>query len=175
MGYEISGGLGVKLAAPDRDVYVLVGDGSYLMMAQEIVTATQEGYKLIVVVLDNHGFSSIGGLSRACGNRGMGTEYRFRKNGKLEGDAIPVDFVANAHSLGAHAVRARTREELRKALMEARQREVTSVIVIETAYDQRVPGYESWWDVPIAEVSEIEAVRAARAKYVKAREKQRVF
>src|SRR5580704_4502139 len=175
MGYEISGGLGVKLAAPDRDVYVLVGDGSYLMMAQEIVTATQEGYKLIVLVLDNHGFSSIGGLSRACGNRGMGTEYRFRKNGKLEGDAIPVDFVANAHSLGAHAVRARTREELRKALMEARQREVTSVIVIETAYDQRVPGYESWWDVPIAEVSEIEAVRAARAKYVKAREKQRVF
>jgi 3D-(3,5/4)-trihydroxycyclohexane-1,2-dione acylhydrolase (decyclizing) len=175
MGYEISGGLGVKLAAPDRDVYVLVGDGSYLMMAQEIVTATQEGYKLIVVVLDNHGFSSIGGLSRACGNRGMGTEYRFRKNGKLEGDAIPVDFVANAQSLGAHAVRARTREELRKALMEARQREVTSVIVIETAYDQRVPGYESWWDVPIAEVSEVEAVRAARAKYVKAREKQRVF
>jgi 3D-(3,5/4)-trihydroxycyclohexane-1,2-dione acylhydrolase (decyclizing) len=175
MGYEISGGLGVKLAAPDRDVYVLVGDGSYLMMAQEIVTATQEGYKLIVVVLDNHGFSSIGGLSRACGNRGMGTEYRFRKNGKLEGDAIPVDFVANAQSLGAHAVRARTREELRKALMEARQRGVTSVIVIETAYDQRVPGYESWWDVPIAEVSEIEAVRAARAKYVKAREKQRVF
>jgi 3D-(3,5/4)-trihydroxycyclohexane-1,2-dione acylhydrolase (decyclizing) len=175
MGYEISGGLGVKLAAPDRDVYVLVGDGSYLMMAQEIVTATQEGYKLIVVVLDNHGFSSIGGLSRACGNRGMGTEYRFRKNGKLEGDAIPVDFVANAQSLGAHAVRARTREELRKALMEARQRGVTSVIVIETAYDQRVPGYESWWDVPIAEVSEIEAVRAARAKYVKARQKQRVF
>jgi 3D-(3,5/4)-trihydroxycyclohexane-1,2-dione acylhydrolase (decyclizing) len=175
MGYEISGGLGVKLAAPDRDVYVLVGDGSYLMMAQEIVTATQEGYKLIVVVLDNHGFSSIGGLSRACGNRGMGTEYRFRKNGKLEGDAIPVDFVANAQSLGAHAVRARTREELRKALMEARQREATSVIVIETAYDQRVPGYESWWDVPIAEVSEVAAVRAARAKYVKAREKQRVF
>jgi 3D-(3,5/4)-trihydroxycyclohexane-1,2-dione acylhydrolase (decyclizing) len=175
MGYEISGGLGVKLAAPDRDVYVLVGDGSYLMMAQEIVTATQEGYKLIVVVLDNHGFSSIGGLSRACGNRGMGTEYRFRKNGKLEGDAIPVDFVANAQSLGAHAVRARTREELRKALMEARQLEVTSVIVIETAYDQRVPGYESWWDVPIAEVSEMEAVRAARTKYVKAREKQRVF
>lgn len=175
MGYEISGGLGVKLAAPDREVYVLVGDGSYLMMAQEIVTATQEGYKLIIVVLDNHGFSSIGGLSRACGNRGMGTEYRFRKNGKLEGDAISVDFVANAQSLGAHAVRARTREELRKALVEARARQVTSVIVIETAYDQRVPGYESWWDVPIAEVSEVEAVRAARTKYVKAREKQRVF
>src|SRR5579864_5437205 len=144
MGYEISGGMGVKMAAPDRNVYVMVGDGSYLMMAQEIVTAAQEGIKLIVVVLDNHGFSSIGGLSRACGNRGMGTEYRYRRNGKLEGDSIPVDFVANAQSLGAHAVRAKTRDDLRKALIEARQRKDTSVVVIETAYDQRVPGYESW-------------------------------
>ncbi|PYX45492.1 MAG: 3D-(3,5/4)-trihydroxycyclohexane-1,2-dione acylhydrolase (decyclizing) [Acidobacteria bacterium] len=175
MGYEISGGMGAKMAAPDRNVYVMVGDGSYLMMAQEIVTAAQEGIKLIVVVLDNHGFSSIGGLSRACGNRGMGTEYRYRRNGKLEGDSIPVDFVANAQSLGAHAVRAKTRDDLRNALREAGQRPGTSVVVIETAYDQRVPGYESWWDVPIAEVSEIEPVRAAREKYVKAREKQRVF
>ena len=175
MGYEISGGMGAKMAAPDRNVYVMVGDGSYLMMAQEIVTAAQEGIKLIVVVLDNHGFSSIGGLSRACGNRGMGTEYRYRRNGKLEGDSIPVDFVANAQSLGAHAVRAKTRDDLRNALREAGQQPGTSVVVIETAYDQRVPGYESWWDVPIAEVSEIEPVRAAREKYVKAREKQRVF
>ena len=175
MGYEISGGMGVRMAAPDREVYVMVGDGSYLMMAQEIVTAVQEGIKLIIVLLDNHGFSSIGGLSRACGNRGMGTEYRYRRNGKLEGDSIPVDFVGNAQSLGAHAVRAKTRDDLRKALIEARQRKDTSVVVIETAYDQRVPGYESWWDVPIAEVSEIESVGAARAKYVKAREKQRVF
>ena len=175
MGYEISGGMGAKMAAPDRNVYVMVGDGSYLMMAQEIVTAAQEGIKLIVVVLDNHGFSSIGGLSRACGNRGMGTEYRYRRKGKLEGDSIPVDFVANAQSLGAHAVRAKTRDDLRNALREAGQRPGTSVVVIETAYDQRVPGYESWWDVPIAEVSEIESVRAAREKYVKAREKQRVF
>jgi 3D-(3,5/4)-trihydroxycyclohexane-1,2-dione acylhydrolase (decyclizing) len=175
MGYEIAGGLGVRLAAPDRYVYIMVGDGSYLMMAQEIVTAVQEGQKLIIVVLDNHGFSSIGGLSRACGNRGMGTEYRYRRNGKLEGDAIPVDFVANAQSLGAHAVRARTREDLRRELTAAQSRSGTSVIVVETAYDQRVPGYESWWDVPIAEVSEVESVRAAREKYVKAREKQRVF
>ena len=175
MGYEIAGGLGVKMAAPDRDVYVLVGDGSYLMMAQEIVTSLQENYKLNIILLDNHGFSSIGGLSRACGNRGMGTEYRYRRNGKLEGDPIRVDFVANAKSLGAHAVRAQTREELRKALVEARDRVQTSVIVVETAYDQRVPGYESWWDVPIAEVSESESVRAVRAKYVQTREKQRTF
>ena len=175
MGYEISGGMGVKMAAPDREVYVMVGDGSYLMMAQEIVTCMQEGYKLNIVLLDNHGFSSIGGLSRACGNRGMGTEYRHRKNGRLEGDPVAVDFVANAQSLGAKAVRAKTRDELRKALLEARERPQTTVVVIETSYDQRVPGYESWWDVPVAEVSEVETVRAARAKYVNAREKQRIF
>jgi 3D-(3,5/4)-trihydroxycyclohexane-1,2-dione acylhydrolase (decyclizing) len=175
MGYEISGGLGVKMAAPDREVYVMVGDGSYLMMAQEIVTSLQEGYKLNIIVLDNHGFSSIGGLTRACGNQGMGTEYRYRSDGKLEGDLIPVDFVANAKSLGAVASRASTRDELRQALVEARQSTKTTVVVIETAYDQRVPGYESWWDVPVAEVSEIESVRAARAKYVEARKKQRVF
>ncbi|HXZ40251.1 MAG TPA: 3D-(3,5/4)-trihydroxycyclohexane-1,2-dione acylhydrolase (decyclizing) [Terriglobales bacterium] len=175
MGYEIGGGLGVKMAAPDREVYVLVGDGSYLMMAQEIVTSLQEDYKLNIVVLDNHGFSSIGGLTRACGNEGMGTEYRYRRNGKLQGDLIPVDFVANAKSLGAHAVRAQTREELRQALLAARKNKQTSVVVIETAYAQRVPGYESWWDVAVAEVSEVESVRAARARYVEARKKERIF
>lgn len=175
MGYEIAGGLGVKMAAPDREVYVMVGDGSYLMMAQEIVTSLQEGCKINIVVLDNHGFSSIGGLTRACGNRGMGTEYRFRKNGELEGAPIPVDFVANAKSLGAEAVRAHTREDLRKALLEAKKNSRTSVVVIETDYAQRVPGYESWWDVAIAEVSEVESVRAARAKYVEAKKRERVF
>jgi 3D-(3,5/4)-trihydroxycyclohexane-1,2-dione acylhydrolase (decyclizing) len=175
MGYEIAGGMGVKMAAPDREVYVMVGDGSYLMMAQEIVTAVQEGYKLNIVLLDNHGFSSIGGLSRACGNRGMGTNYRYRKNGAYDGDIIPVDFVANAASLGAFAVRAKTGSELRAALLEARKRPGTTVVVVETAIDERVPGYESWWDVPIAEVSESESVRAARQKYEKARQKERVF
>jgi 3D-(3,5/4)-trihydroxycyclohexane-1,2-dione acylhydrolase (decyclizing) len=175
MGYEISGGLGVKMAAPDREVYVLVGDGSYLMMAQEIVTSLQEKYKLTIVVLDNHGFSSIGGLSRACGNRGMGTEYRYRGNGQLEGDLIPVDYAANARSLGAEAVRTSTRDEFKQALLAASKSQMTSVVVIETAYDQRVPGYESWWDVPIAEVSEVESVRAARSKYEEAVRKERLF
>jgi 3D-(3,5/4)-trihydroxycyclohexane-1,2-dione acylhydrolase (decyclizing) len=175
MGYEISGGLGVKMAAPDREVYVMVGDGSYLMMAQEIVTSLQEGYKLTIVVLDNHGFSSIGGLTRACGNRGMGTEYRYRRNGKLEGDLMPVDYVVNARSLGAEAVRATTRDEFKRALLAASRSLTTSVVVIETAYDQRVPAYESWWDVPIAEVSEIESVRAARLKYEEAVRKERLF
>ncbi len=175
MGYEISGGLGVKMAEPDREVFVMVGDGSYLMMAQEIVTSLQEGYKLNIILLDNHGFSSIGGLARACGNRGMGTEYRYRRNGKLEGECIPVDFVANAQSLGASAVRARSKEEFKQALIASRKSTTTSVVVIETAYDQRVPGYESWWDVPIAEVSEVETVRGARSRYVEATKKQRIF
>ena len=175
MGYEIAGGLGVKMARPDREVYVLVGDGSYLMMAQEIVTAQQEGYKLNIVLLDNHGFSSIGGLSRSCGNEGMGTEYRYRRNGKYNGDVVRVDFEANATSLGAWTVRARTREDLKAALIAARKQPCTSVVVIETAYEQQVPGYQSWWDVPVAEVSEHETVKAARSKYETERKKERYF
>jgi 3D-(3,5/4)-trihydroxycyclohexane-1,2-dione acylhydrolase (decyclizing) len=175
MGYEIAGGLGAKMANPNRDVYVMVGDGSYLMMAQEIVTSLQEGVKLNIVLLDNHGFSSIGGLSRGCGNDGMGTNYRYRRGDKYDGDAIPVDFAANAASLGAWTIRAKTHDEFRNALVAARKQERTSVIVVETSYDDRVPGYESWWDVPIAEVSERDSVRAARKKYEEARKKDRFF
>ena len=175
MGYEIAGGLGVKMADPKREVYVLVGDGSYLMMAQEIVTSLQEGYKLNIVLLDNHGFSSIGGLSRSCGNEGMGTNYRYRRGAKYDGELLPVDFVSNAASLGAWATRAKTREDLASALAEGRRHPRTSVVVVETAYDERVPGYESWWDVAIAEVSEREPVKSARKKYEEAREKERIF
>ena len=175
MGYEIAGGLGIKMADPSREVYVTVGDGSYLMMAQEIVTSIQEGYKLNIVVLDNHGFSSIGGLSRACGGDGFGTEYRYRTNGGLGGERIQVDFAANAASLGAHAVKVETREQLADALTAARGHERTSVVVIETDINQRVPGYESWWDVPVAEVSDMDAVNAARARYEEARRKERYY
>ena len=175
MGYEIAGGLGAKMAAPERQVYVLVGDGSYLMMAQEIVTSIQEGYKLNVVLLDNHGFSSIGGLSRACGNEGMGTNYCFRRGDKYDGELLPVDFAANAASLGAWTTRVHTGEELKDALAAGKKQQRTSVVVVETSYDDRVPGYESWWDVPIAEVSESDAVKAAREKYDEARKKERYF
>jgi len=175
MGYEIAGGLGVKMADPKREVYVLVGDGSYLMMAQEIVTSIQEGYKLQIILLDNHGFSSIGGLSRGCGNEGMGTNYRYRRGAKYDGDFLPVDFVSNAASLGAWATRARTREELSAALAEGRRQPHTSVVVVETSYEQRVPGYEAWWDVAIAEVSERDSVKAARKNYEEARKKERIF
>ena len=170
MGYEIAGGLGVKMAAPGREVYVLIGDGSYLMMAQEIVTSLQENVKLNIVIFDNHGFGSIGGLSRACGSGGFGTKYR-----DSAGANIPVDFVANAASLGAHAVRARSYEELSIALSDLVTQPRTSVVVVETDYYDGVGGYESWWDVPIAEVSEMEAVEQARKKYVEGKKKERYF
>lgn len=175
MGYEIAGGLGVKMAAPDREVYVMVGDGSYLMMAQEIHTAIQEGFKLNIILLDNHGFASIGGLSEACGSGGFGTEYRYRDNGSLSGATVPVDFVANAASLGALAVRARSLDELKQALLASKSSERTTVTVVEVDREPRVPGYESWWDVPIAEVSESEGVRAARRAYEAAVKRERHF
>jgi 3D-(3,5/4)-trihydroxycyclohexane-1,2-dione acylhydrolase (decyclizing) len=175
MGYEIAGGLGIKMARPDRDVFVLVGDGSYLMMAQELVTSLQEGLKLNVILVDNHGFASIGGLSRSLGNEGMGTDYRYAKDGRYEGETIQIDYRANAESLGAWAVRANSIEEFKSALARGRSESRTSVIVVETAIGARVPGYESWWDVPVAEVSEIDAVKAARAEYEKARVKERYF
>src|SRR5206468_4051792 len=110
----------------EREVYVLVGDGSYLMLAQEIATAVQEGLKLTIVLVDNHGFSSIGALSRSVGAHGFGTQYRVRSDGSLgldddeePGPYLPLDLAANAASLGAHVVRARTIGDLRGALEEA--------------------------------------------------------
>jgi 3D-(3,5/4)-trihydroxycyclohexane-1,2-dione acylhydrolase (decyclizing) len=174
MGYEIAGGLGVKLAKPDRDVYVMVGDGSYLMMAQEIATAVQEGVKLTILVLDNSGFASIGGLSASVGCGGFGTRYRQRgASGELDGRCVEVDYAANAASMGAHAVRATTREEIERALEDARRRDGVSAIVIPVDREKRVPGYESWWDVPVAEVSTLADVRRARAEYEEAK-RQRV-
>ncbi len=164
MGYEIAGGLGIKMAAPEREVYVMVGDGSYLMMAQEIATSVQEGIKLNIIIVDNHGFSSIGGLSKAVGVGGFGTEYR-----------VNVDFVANAASLGAKTVRATTREELAAAVSAMAKDEQTSVVVVETDINARVGGYESWWDVPVAEVSESNEVQARYEDYVPARAKEKYF
>ena len=175
MGYEVAGGLGVKMADPEREVYVLVGDGSYLMLAQEIATSVQEGVKLNIVVVDNQGFASIGALSEACGSAGYGTEYRFRRNGSLSGAKIPVDFVENARSLGAHAVRATTRAELEDAVRAMPGHDRTSVVVVAVDRDRRVGGYESWWDVPIAEVSAVEAVRAARKDWESAVKRERYY
>jgi 3D-(3,5/4)-trihydroxycyclohexane-1,2-dione acylhydrolase (decyclizing) len=177
MGYEIAGGLGVKLAAPNRRVYVLVGDGSYLMMAQEIVTAVQERIALTIVLLDNRGFASIGGLSESVGSGGFGTRYRYRNEttGDLDGDVLPVDLAANAASLGAAVHRADSLDELRGALAATRAAPATSVIVVPVDRESRVGGYESWWDVPVAEVSTEDPVMRAREQYDAARRRERSF
>jgi 3D-(3,5/4)-trihydroxycyclohexane-1,2-dione acylhydrolase (decyclizing) len=177
MGYENAGGLGVKMAAPDRGVYVLVGDGSYLMMAQEIVTAVQERIAITIVLLDNAGFSSIGGLSESVGSGGFGTRYRARnpQTGELDGDRLPVDLAANAESLGAKVWRANTISAFRDALAAAAGYAGVGVIAVPVDRESRVAGYESWWDVPVAEVSDNADVRRAREAYEQARRKEREF
>jgi 3D-(3,5/4)-trihydroxycyclohexane-1,2-dione acylhydrolase (decyclizing) len=177
MGYEIAGGLGVKMADPSRDVLVMVGDGSYLMMAQEIVTSIQEGFKLVLVLLDSQGFASIGGLSRSIGSGGFGTSYRFRdrQTDQLTGDPLPVDLAANAASLGAEVHRATDRASLDAALDAARRADRTTVVYVPIDPTIGVPGYESWWDVAVAEVSEQDSVRQARKAWQEGKERERWF
>src|SRR3989449_5586481 len=182
MGYEIAGGLGVKMADPSRDVYVMVGDGSYLMMSSEIVTSIQEGHKLIIVVLDNHGFGSIGGLSKEIGQDGFGTRYVYPHNGRWPTDAagadvqtLPVDLAANARSLGAHVLECKTYADFVAALETVRATDRTSVIYIQDDRYLAISNYEGWWDVPVAEVSEMPSVQAARAEWAEMRAQERYF
>ncbi len=180
MGYEIAGGVGVKLADPSREVYVMVGDGSYLMMSQEIVTSIQERAKLTVVLVDNDGFASIGGLSRSKGTAGFGTRYRYRENGSLgddaehdDGERLPVDLALNAEGLGAHVIRTRSVEELRDALVAAKKIDRTVVIHVPVDRYEGVPSYDSWWDVPVAEVSESADVKKAREEHEREQARRR--
>ena len=175
MGYEIVAGLGVRMADPDRDVVVMVGDGSYLMMNSEIVTAVAEGLRLTIVVLDNHGFQCILALQRLVGVPDFGNELRFRdrSTNRLTGSYVPVDFRAHAEAMGALALHACTRDELRAALATARDADRVTVIVVPTEPEKRVPGFESWWDVPVAASSEQASVRDARAGYERQRARQR--
>ncbi|MFF3668591.1 3D-(3,5/4)-trihydroxycyclohexane-1,2-dione acylhydrolase (decyclizing) [Microtetraspora malaysiensis] len=175
MGYEIAGGLGVKLARPEREVVVLVGDGSYLMMAQEIATAVQEGVKLVVVLVDNHGFASIGGLSESVGARRLGTAYRLRgSSGELDGGPLPVDLAANAASLGADVLTARDPDGLRAALAKALAARTTTVVYAEPVPGEGPPA-QAWWDVPVAEVSRAPETRAARERYEERKRDQRPY
>lgn len=176
MGYEIPAAIGVKMADPTRTVYVFVGDGTYLMAPSEIVTSLQEGVKIVIVLVNNFGFASIGGLSASLGSGGFGTEYRKRTgSGALDGAQLQVDYVANAKSFGAHAIHARNLAEFKAGLQEAKTADRTTVIVVETSREVRVPGYDSWWDVAVAEVSKESKVQKARADYELARKKQRYF
>jgi 3D-(3,5/4)-trihydroxycyclohexane-1,2-dione acylhydrolase (decyclizing) len=183
MGYEIPGGMGVKLAAPEREVFVMIGDGSYLMMPGDLPTAVAEGIKIVVVLVDNHGYASIGALSRSLGAGGFGTHYRQPQNGRpvldadgrTDGRPLPVDLAANAESLGLRVLRARTIEDLRGALEEARAADGPVAIHIEVDRYEGVPAFEGWWDVPVAEVADDPAVQAARAEYEQARRAQRHY
>jgi 3D-(3,5/4)-trihydroxycyclohexane-1,2-dione acylhydrolase (decyclizing) len=181
MGYEIAGGLGAKMAAPERDIYVMVGDGSYLMLAQEIVTSVQEDQKLIITLFDNSGYKSIGSLSRSLGQTGFGTRYAYPQNDVLPDDEaeevaeLPIDLAANAASLGAIVLRCATYDDFVAALVRARATDRTTVIYIQNDRYVGVPGYESWWDVPIAEVSTSASVQAKREEWEVMRAKERTF
>jgi 3D-(3,5/4)-trihydroxycyclohexane-1,2-dione acylhydrolase (decyclizing) len=166
MGYEIPGGIGVAMADPARDVFVMVGDGSYLMMPTELVTAVQEGVKVIVVLVQNHGFASIGALSDQLGSQRFGTSYRYRAaSGRLDGDVLPVDLAANAASLGVDVLVAQDGPSFENALRKAKASDRTTVVHVETDPLVDAPASESWWDVPVSEVSTLESTQGARTVY----------
>ena len=177
MGYEIAGGIGVRLACPDRDVFVMVGDGSYLMMATELVTAVQEGIKVITVLVQNHGFASIGSLSESLGSQRFGTSYRYRnpETGRLDGDKLPVDLAANAASLGVEVIKAMTVGEFAEAIKAAKAAAHSIVIYVETDPLISAPDSESWWDVPVSATSTLESTKQARKIYEEHKATQRLF
>ena len=168
MGYEIPGGLGAKMADPKREVYVMCGDATYLMLPSDLITTIQEGYKIIMILINNNGYASIGSLSESVGGEGFGTHFKFRnqKNDKIEGDHLPVDLAANAESLGAKVYRPKGIDEFNDALVKAKKNDQTSVIYVETVRDRKLDGYSySWWEVPVPEISISEDVKKARKKY----------
>jgi 3D-(3,5/4)-trihydroxycyclohexane-1,2-dione acylhydrolase (decyclizing) len=167
MGYEIPAAIGVKMAAPDRNVWALVGDGTYLMMPTEIVTAVQEGIAIKLLLIQNHGYASIGGLSETVGGERFATAYRYQsEDGTYTGAPLPVDLAANVASLGMRVLRAKTVRDLRAALAEARDADIPTCVYVETETADTVSGpppAQAWWDVPVAET-------ATRPSAVKARE-----
>lgn len=178
MGYEISGGLGAKMACPEREIYVILGDGGYLMMPSEIITSLQEGYKLNIILIDNNGFASIGGLSKSIGGEGFGTRYRYRNaaSGLLDGEQLPVDLAMNAESLGARVFRTTDVASFNQALKDAEKEERTTVIYIQTFPERKIARYGyAWWDVPVAEVSKSKYVQKARENYDQQKKNQRHF
>ncbi len=180
MGYEIAGGLGAKMADPSREIYVLVGDGSYLMLSQEIVTSIQEGFKLTIVLIDNDGYKSIGSLSRSLGSEGFGTRYLFRNqtSQRIDGDrttsnaTLPINLAENARSLGAHVIECSNYVSLTNALKEAKSIDKTTVIYTTCDRYHEIDGY-GWWEVPVAEVSEMKTVDKAKKENLKNKKKQR--
>lgn len=180
MGHEVPASIGIRLADESRDVFAMVGDGGYLMMPTELVTAVQERVKVVVVLVQNHGFHSIGSLSESLGSQRFGTRYRMRgeDSHRLDGDLVAVDLAANARSLGAHVIEVHSRAELADAIAEAKARPSDSgpvVIHVETDPFVHAPDSASWWDVPVSEVSDLPSTTAAYTSYRKAKEGQRAL
>jgi 3D-(3,5/4)-trihydroxycyclohexane-1,2-dione acylhydrolase (decyclizing) len=177
MGYEVAAGVGTKLADPTREVFVLVGDGSYLMMAQEIVTMVSERLKVIIVLVQNHGFASIGSLSESLGSQRFGTQYRYRSEdtGLLDGSVLPVDLAANAESLGATVLRASTVDDFKTAIVQAKANTTVTVVQVETDLHGPNPPGSAWWDVPVSEVSELDTTRKAFEDYSSSKRNQRHY
>ncbi|MFB8378398.1 3D-(3,5/4)-trihydroxycyclohexane-1,2-dione acylhydrolase (decyclizing) [Paenibacillus taichungensis] len=175
MGYEVSGAFGAALAEPDREVYAMVGDGSYLMLHSELVTSLQEQKKMTILLFNNNGFQCIHNLQREHGSDGFGNEFRYRESesGRLTGDYMPMDFAAHARSLGAKAYKAETTEQLEQAIIDARNEIVTTLIEIPVVPGTNAGGYDSWWNVGVPEVSNEEKVvtahHAMQANRAKAR------
>jgi 3D-(3,5/4)-trihydroxycyclohexane-1,2-dione acylhydrolase (decyclizing) len=179
MGYEVPASIGIRLADETRDVFAMVGDGGYLMMPTELVTAVQERVKVIVVLVQNHGFHSIGSLSEELGSQRFGTRYRYRDpDGRLDGDVLPVDLAANARSLGVHVIEVASRDELEKAIRTAKQSPADAgpvVIHVNTDPTVYAPDSRAWWDVPVSEVSQLDSTRSAYQRYEEHRSTQRSF
>ncbi|MCB0747829.1 MAG: 3D-(3,5/4)-trihydroxycyclohexane-1,2-dione acylhydrolase (decyclizing) [Ignavibacteriae bacterium] len=176
MGYEIAAGLGAKMACPEREIYVMVGDGNYLMNNHEIITAIQEGIKITIILLNNNGFGSIGGLSESLGSKRFGTKYRYRNSetGEIDGTILPVDFMQNAMSLGAKVIGADTIESLNAALKKAKESDETTLIYIETDLIKGIDGY-AWWEVPVAQVSEMDSVKEVYKSYIEHKKNQKYY
>ena len=178
MGYEVPASIGIRWADPTREVFAMVGDGGYLMMPTELVTAVQERTKVIIVLVQNHGFHSIGSLSESLGSQRYGTAYRARDaaSGRLDGGVLPVDLAANARSLGCHVIEVHDRPGLEAAIREAREAPADGgpvVIHVETDPLVHAPDSASWWDVPVSEVSELESTREAHEEYTRHKAGQR--
>ena len=176
MGYECAAGIGAKLANPEREIWVMVGDGNYLMMNSDIITAIQEGVKYNIVLINNNGFGSIGNLSQTIGSQRFGTKYRYRDTatGQLTGEILPVNLAENARSLGAEVIEAKDLPSLKKALVQVKNNERTTVVVVETELTKGIPGY-AWWEVAIAEVSQEESVNEAYKQYVEHKKGQKYY
>ncbi|GGB82671.1 3D-(3,5/4)-trihydroxycyclohexane-1,2-dione acylhydrolase (decyclizing) [Dyadobacter sediminis] len=177
MGYEIAAGMGAKMADPSREIYVICGDGGYLMNNHEIVTSIQEGIRFTILLLNNNGYASIGGLSESIGSERFGTMYKYRdeNSGQLSGSFLPVNLAKNAESLGAIVIKATDKDSLDEALSQAKSNERTTVIYIETSLYRTVKGYNAWWEVPIAEVSASASVQKAYETYRDNKKEQRIF